>query len=38
LSGRDLTCYDFLSVSKKVYVFVSIRSASKARLSNVVFL
>jgi hypothetical protein len=37
LSGRDLTCYDFLSVSKEGFVPVSIKSASEARLGNVVF-
>jgi hypothetical protein len=37
LSGKDLTGYDFLSVSKKGFVPLSIKSASEARLSNVVF-
>jgi hypothetical protein len=37
LSGRDLTGYDFLSVSKEGFVPVSIKPASDARLSNVVF-
>jgi hypothetical protein len=37
LSGRDLTGYDFLSVSKEGLVLVSIKPASKARLGNVVF-
>jgi hypothetical protein len=37
LSGKDFTGYDFLSISKKGFVSVSIKSASKARLGNVVF-
>jgi hypothetical protein len=37
LSGRDLTGYDFLSVSKEGFVLVSVKPASKARLGNVVF-
>jgi hypothetical protein len=37
LSGRDLTCYDFLSVSKEGFVPVSIKPASEAQLGNVVF-
>jgi hypothetical protein len=37
LSGRDLTCYNFLSVSKEDVVPVSIKPASEARLGNVVF-
>jgi hypothetical protein len=37
LSGRDLTSYDFLSVSKKGFVLVSVKPASKTRLGNVVF-
>jgi hypothetical protein len=36
LSGKDLTGYDFLSVSKKGFVPVSIKPASEARLGNVV--
>jgi hypothetical protein len=37
LSEKDLTCYDFLSVSKEGFVSVSIKLASEARLGNVVF-
>jgi hypothetical protein len=37
LSGRDLTVYDFLSVSKEGFVPVSVKPASEARLGNVVF-
>jgi hypothetical protein len=37
LSGNDLTGYDFLSVSKEGFVPVSVKSASEAWLSNVVF-
>jgi hypothetical protein len=37
LSERDLTGYDFLSVSKEGFVHVSIKPASEAQLSNVVF-
>jgi hypothetical protein len=37
LSGKDLTSYDFLSISKEGFVTVSVKSASKARLVNVVF-
>jgi hypothetical protein len=37
LSGKDLTGYDFLSVSKKGFVPVSVKPTSKARLSNVLF-
>jgi hypothetical protein len=37
LSGRDLTGYNFLSISKEGFVLVSIKSASEAQLSNVVF-
>jgi hypothetical protein len=37
LSGKDLTCYDFLSISKEGFVHVSIKPAFKARLGNVVF-
>jgi hypothetical protein len=37
LSGKDITSYDFLSVSKKGLVSVSIKLAFEARLNNVVF-
>jgi hypothetical protein len=37
LLGKDLTCYDFLSISKEGFMHVSIKPASKARLGNVVF-
>jgi hypothetical protein len=37
MSGKDLTGYDFLSVSKEGFVLVSVKSASEARLGNVVF-
>jgi hypothetical protein len=37
LSERDLTGYDFLSISKEGFVPVSIRLASETWLSNVVF-
>jgi hypothetical protein len=37
LSGKDLAGYDFLSISKDGFVPVSIKPASKAWLSNVVF-
>jgi hypothetical protein len=37
LSGRDLTGYDFFSVSKDGFVPVSVKPASKARLGDVVF-
>jgi hypothetical protein len=37
LSGRDLTGYDFLSISKEGFVPVSIKLTSEARLDNVVF-
>jgi hypothetical protein len=37
LSGRDLTGYNFISVSKEGFVPVSVKSASEARLGNVVF-
>jgi hypothetical protein len=37
LSGRDLTGYDFLSISKEGFVPVSVKPASKARLGDVVF-
>jgi hypothetical protein len=37
LSGRGLTCYDFLSVSKDGFVPMSVKLASKAQLGNVLF-
>jgi hypothetical protein len=37
LSGKDLTSYDFLSISKDGFVPVSVKPAFKARLDNVVF-
>jgi hypothetical protein len=37
LSGKDLTGYDFLSISKERFVPVSIKPASEAQLGNVVF-
>jgi hypothetical protein len=37
LSGRDLTGYNFLSVSKEGFVPVSVMSAFEAWLGNVVF-
>jgi hypothetical protein len=37
LLGMDVTCYDFLSISKEGFVPVSIKSASEARLGNVMF-
>jgi hypothetical protein len=37
LSGKDLTGYDFLSISKDEFVPVSIKPASEAQLGNVVF-
>jgi hypothetical protein len=37
LSGRDLICYYFLSISKEVFVPMSIKPTSEARLGNVVF-
>jgi hypothetical protein len=37
LSGRDLTSYDFLSVSKEGFVPVFVKLAFEARLSNIVF-
>jgi hypothetical protein len=37
LSGKDLTGYEFLSVSKEGFVPVSVKPASEARLGNVVF-
>jgi hypothetical protein len=37
LSGKDLTGYDFLSVSKDGFVPVSVQPAFRARLGDVVF-
>jgi hypothetical protein len=37
LLEKDLTCYDFLTISKEGFVTVSIKPASEARLSNIVF-
>jgi hypothetical protein len=37
LSGRDLTGYDFLSVSKESFVPMFVKPAFEARLGNVVF-
>jgi hypothetical protein len=37
LSGRNLTGYNFLSISKEGFVLVSIKPAFEAQLSNVVF-
>jgi hypothetical protein len=37
LSGKDLIGYNFLSVFKEGFVPVSIKPASEAQLSNVVF-
>jgi hypothetical protein len=37
LSRKDLTGYDFLSISKEGFMPVSIKPASKARLDSVVF-
>jgi hypothetical protein len=37
LSGRDITGYNFLSVSKEGFVSVSVKPASEAQLNNVVF-
>jgi hypothetical protein len=37
LSGRDLTGYVFLSISKKGFVPMSVKPASEAQLGNVVF-
>jgi hypothetical protein len=37
LSGRDLTGYGFLSVSKEGFVPLSVKVASKARLGIIVF-
>jgi hypothetical protein len=36
-SGKDLTSYDFLSISKEEFVPVSIKLAFEAQLGNVVF-
>jgi hypothetical protein len=37
LSGKDLTGYDYLSISKEGFVSVFIKPASKAWLGDVVF-
>jgi hypothetical protein len=37
LSGKDLTGYDFLSISMEGFVPVSVKLASEARLSDVMF-
>jgi hypothetical protein len=37
LSGKDLSGYDFLSVSKDGFVPISVKLAFEARLGNVVF-
>jgi hypothetical protein len=37
LSGRDLTCYDFLSVFKEGFVPMFVKPTSEAQLGNVVF-
>jgi hypothetical protein len=37
LSGNDLIGYDFFSISKEVFVPMSVKPASEARLGNVVF-
>jgi hypothetical protein len=37
LSGKDLIGYDFLSVSKEGFVPMSVKLASEARFSNIVF-
>jgi hypothetical protein len=37
LLGRDLSGYDFLSISKEGFVPVFVKPASKAWLGNVVF-
>jgi hypothetical protein len=37
LSRRDLTGYDFLSISKEGFVPMSVKPASEAHLGNVVF-
>jgi hypothetical protein len=37
LSGKDLTWYDFLSISKEGFVPVSVKPSFEARLGNVVF-
>jgi hypothetical protein len=37
LSGKDLTGYDFLSVSKEGFMHVFVKPTSEARLGNVVF-
>jgi hypothetical protein len=37
LSGKDLTGFDFLSITKDGFVPISVQSTSEAWLSNVVF-
>jgi hypothetical protein len=37
LSWKNLTGYDFLSISKEGFVSVSVKMASEAQLGNVVF-
>jgi hypothetical protein len=37
LSGKHLTVYDFLSISKEGFVPVFVKPASEAQLGNVVF-
>jgi hypothetical protein len=37
LSGRNLTGYDILSVSKEGFVPVSVKPVFEARLGNIVF-
>ena len=37
LSGKDLSGYDFLSVTKDGFVPVSVQPASEARLGDVIF-
>jgi hypothetical protein len=37
LSGKDLTGYDFLSITKEGFIPMSVQPASKARLGDVMF-
>jgi hypothetical protein len=37
LSGKDITCYDFLSVSKDGFIPMSMQQAFGARFGDVVF-
>jgi hypothetical protein len=37
LSQKDLTSYDFLSISKEEFMAVSVKLASEAQLGSVVF-